>query len=206
MSKRGSWVVLTVMAAVIVSLLMAADARAQETSAPAGESARPRPISAALFLGFGTALGEDANPYGFGFGVRGGYNLGPIYLGGRFVYHLGSSEEVQSAGLALVEVSFSLWEFGAEAGYDFQVMDRFIVRPSVILGVSSFITSSDAPLFGDEISSSGSDAKFLFSLGGSALYDITPMWFVGGELRLPISLGGDSVVGLVFYATGGARF
>ena len=197
MSKRGLWLVLA--AAVIVSPLTAAGARAQETR----DSSEPvRPISAALFLGVGTALGEEFNPYGFGFGVRGGYSLGPLYLGGRFAYHLGTSEEVRTTDLTLVDVSVSLWEFGAEAGYDFHVLERLIVRPSVILGIASFITSTE--LLGQ--SGSGSDAKFLLSLGASALYDITPMWFAGGELRLPLNLGGESVVGLVFFATGGAKF
>lgn len=202
MSKSRYSVAVVVLAVLVASPLMAAEASAQESAAVE----RARPISAALLLGVGFALGEDFNPWGFGFGLRGGYNLGAIYLGGRFVYHVGTSEEIQSSGLSLADVSFSLWELAAEAGYDFRVAERVLVRPSVVLGVANLITSSDAPVFGESISRSGTDAKMLLSLGATVLYDIDDMWFAGGELRLPIAVGGESVIGLAFYATGGARF
>ena len=163
-----------------------------------------KPISAALLLGFGTTIGEDANFYGVGIGVRGGYNLGRLYLGGRFVYHLGGSDEVVTGGFNTLEVDYNVWLLGAEAGYDFLVADRFTVRPGVILGIANFSASSDGAVFGAGLSES--DTKLLFSLVGSGFYDITPDIFLGGELQFPIALGGESVVGLIINATGGMRF
>src|SRR4051794_25920697 len=42
---------------------------AQETRS----AAVAKPINLGLLVGFGTDLGEDFNPWGFGIGVRGGY-------------------------------------------------------------------------------------------------------------------------------------
>ena len=177
--------------------------RAQdEVTAEATTPAAPdKPISAGLFLGFGTDLGEDFNPWGFGFGVRGGYNLNQIYLGARFLYHLGSSY-----GSGLTEFSTNLWELSLEGGYDLLVADRLTVRPSLGLGIINFITSTDNDALGITGSPSSSDAKLLLAPGVTLLYDVTPDIFVGGELRLPLALGGGSVVGLNIYATGGMRF
>jgi hypothetical protein len=175
---------------------------AQETRS----AAVAKPISLGLLVGFGTDLGEDFNPWGFGIGVRGGYNLGRLYLGGRFVYHLGSSEDVVSAGLNTIEVSFHLWELSAEAGYDFLLQDKLTLRPSVLLGIVSLIQSTDAAVFGASASASGSDVKLLISPGLSLLYDINPDVFIGGDLRLPFVAGGGTIFGFVIYANGGLHF
>lgn len=165
-----------------------------------------KPISAGLLLGYGTDLGEDFNPWGLGIGVWGGYNLERLYLGGRFVYHFGSSVDQISAGLNTIEVSFNLWEFSAEAGYDFPVDDNLTVRPSLVLGIVNLISSTDAPVFGGSGSASASDVKLLLSPGASLLYDIDSDIFIAGDLRLPLVVGGGSIFGLVIYASGGLHF
>lgn len=172
-----------------------------DATAPTTATTVGKPISAALLLGFGTDLGEDANPWGFGFGVRGGYNLDNIFLGARFMYHLGSSY-----GGGLAELDFNLWEFSLEGGYDVLVADRLTVRPSFGLGIVSLIVSSDNDSLGIGGSASSSDIKLMLAPGVSLLYDITPDIFAGGELRLPIVVGGGSMVGLTIYATVGMRF
>jgi len=203
------------LAAAVLPLVAAASSAAAQVEpesitesgdGPAVPAARGgRPISLGLLLGAGVAF-QDANPWGFGFGVRGGYNLGPWFFGGRFVYHVGSSTEVTTDGLSTAEISYSLWELSGEAGYDFLLAPKLVVRPNVGLGVLSVISSADVPLFGGSLESEGTNTHLLLAFGASALYDITDMWFAGLDLRFPIGLGGDSVVGLTFYANGGVRF
>jgi hypothetical protein len=190
---------------VFVGLLWAAPAvvRAQESEST---TVVAKPISAGLLLGFGTDLGEDFNPWGLGVGVRGGYNLERLYLGGRFVYQFGSAVDRVSAGLNSIEVSYNLWELSAEGGYDFPVDDKLTVRPSLVLGIVNLISSADAVVFGSAGYASGSDVKLLLSPGASLLYDINPDIFIGGDLRLPLVVGGGSVFGLVIYANGGLHF
>lgn len=173
-----------------------------ESEVEAAADGSTKLISAALLLGFGTDLGEEFNPFGLGLGARGGYNLDRLYVGGVFVFHLGGSTEVTTDDFRPTEFDYSMWLLGAEAGYEFPVIERLIVRPSAILAISHFSLSSDNPLFGQ----SASEAKLLFSLGATALYDITPDIFAGGELRFPIALGSEGVIGFVIYATGGMRF
>jgi hypothetical protein len=204
------------LAAAVLPLLAAASSVAAQVEpeaiteagdGPAVPAARGgRPISLGLLLGGGVALGEDANPWGFGFGVRGGYNLGPWFFGGRFVYHVGSSIDVTTSGLSTAEVSYSLWELSGEAGYDVVLAPKLVLRPSVGLGLLSVISSADLPLFAGSLESEGTNTHLLLAFGASALYDITDMWFAGLDLRFPIGLGGDSVVGLTFYGNGGVRF
>lgn len=191
--------------ALVFTLMIPAASFAQESVQPepiVGTTTPAKPISAALLLGFGTDLGEDGNPYGLGLGVRGGYNLDRLYLGGVFIFHLGSSYEAPTAGFGAAEWDVNIWQFGGEVGYDFYLMDRFTLRPSVILGIAGLSSSSDTPLYGGSFS----DTKLILSLGATALYDVTPDIFVGGDLRFPLVLGGGSFLGLAIYATGGMRF
>lgn len=193
-----------VVAACLCLIGVPAFAQAQE-SEPVAARAPAKPFSAGLLIDFGTDLGEDFNPWGFGFGVRGGYSLDRMYFGVRFLYQLGGSIDVPSSGLNTIEISYNLWEFSAEGGYDFPLQDKLILRPSLLLGVVNLISSSDDVVFGGD-SVSGSDAKLLISPGASVLYDITPEIFIGGDLRLPLVIGGGSIVGLVLYANGGIHF
>lgn len=178
---------------------------AQESETVATERVAAKPFSAGLLLDFGTDLGEDANPWGFGFGVRGGYSLDRMYLGVRFLYQLGTSVDVVSSGLNTIEISYNSWELSAEGGYDFLLQPKLTLRPSLLLGVVTLISGSDDVVFGGE-TASGSDPKLLISPGASILYDITPDIFAGGDLRLPLVIGGGSILGLVIYANGGIRF
>jgi hypothetical protein len=192
----------------VVCLIAAAPGAVSVARAQPSESTTvvAKPISLGLLLGFGTDLGEDFNPWGLGIGVRGGYNLERLYLGGRFVYQFGSTVAQVSAGLNSIDVSYNLWELSAEAGYDFPVDDQLTVRPSLVLGIVSVISSTDAVVFGASGDSSGSDVKLLLSPGVSLLYDINPDIFIGGDLRLPLVVGGGSIFGLAIYANGGLHF
>lgn len=178
------------------------------TSRPAGPApaVAAKPISAALFIGFGTDLGKDFNPWGFGFGVRGGYNIGRIYVGGRFAYHFGSSAEFISPGLSTVEVNYSLWDLSAEGGYDFPFSEKLTVRPSLLLGVLRLDASSDSAVFGADVAVSAGSTKLQIAPGATLFYDINDDIFLGGDARIPWVVGGGSIFGFVLYATGGLHF
>lgn len=179
---------------------------AQEQEIQPAPGVAPKPISAALLLGYGTDLGGDFNPWGFGIGLRGGYNIGRIYVGGRFTYHFGTSADLLTAGLSTIEVTYSLWDLDAEGGYDFPVGEKLTFRPSLLLGILHITASSDAPVFGGEAAVSSSNTKLVVSPGASLFYDITRDIFLGGDARLPWVVGGGSIFGLVIYVTGGLHF
>ena len=65
-----------------------------ETAAPSSDAGSR--ISVGLLLGYGIGLDLKGrpNPWGLGFGARGGYNLDQIYLGARFVFYLGGSKDI----------------------------------------------------------------------------------------------------------------
>ncbi|HKU40984.1 MAG TPA: outer membrane beta-barrel protein [Polyangiales bacterium] len=159
-------------------------------------------VSAGVLLGFGIALGKDYNPWGIGIGARAGYNIQAIYVGARFVFHLGTTDSSVGVGLNAVEIGYSLWELGVEAGYDMRVVDKLTLRPGAVLGVISAITDNNDPLF----AGSSSQIKVELSPGISALYDVTDEFFAGGDLRLPLAIGGGVLFGLVLYANGGVHF
>jgi len=157
-------------------------------------AANARPISLGLLLGYGISFEDGGNPWGLGFGLRGGYNIDAIYLGARFVYYLGESEEVGP-----VEVSVNLWELGIEGGYDIAA-GPVIIRPGLGLGIAGF--SADLGPAGD-----ASDTNPYIALGSSILYDIDEQFFIGGDARIQIVIGdnGDGTA-LIILANGGMRF
>jgi len=161
---------------------------------PVDDAAGPgKPISVALLLGYGISL-EDFNPWGLGFGLRGGYNLDKIFLGARFVYYLGGTEELPDGFGNTIEIDYNLWELGIEGGYDLDVASGFIVRPGVGLGLAGF-SAGDA-----------SETEVYFAFGASGLYDVAPDIFVGADARFQFVLADESAKALILLATGGMRF
>jgi hypothetical protein len=201
MSKFVARVALAVSCLVVVPSVV----DAQESGLEIGTKGPAKPFSAGLLIDFGTDLGEDFNPWGLGLGVKGGYNLERLYLGVRFVYQLGNSVDVVTPGLSTLEFTYNLWELSLEAGYDFTLQEKFTLRPSLLLGMVSLISSADGPVFGGEAADT-SDTKLLIAPGASLLYDLTEQIFVGGDVRLPLVIGGGSMIGLVFYVNGGLHF
>jgi opacity protein-like surface antigen len=158
-------------------------------------------ISIGLLLGYGVAF-EDFNPYGFGLGIRGGYNLRQIYLGARFVYNVGNSEDVDTGNLTVAEVSYSLWDLGLEAGYDLALAPNITVRPEVGLGLAGLSIESEYLL----ADADDSTTNFYFALGGTGLYDIRPNIFVGLDVRFQFVFADDLLAGMTFLINGGMRF
>jgi hypothetical protein len=173
-----------------------ASTEGEATTAGVGSSTgRAKPISAGLFLGYGISLEDGPNPWGFGFGLRGGYNIDAIYLGARFLYYLG-------------EDSFNVWELGIEGGYDFAVSEQFVIRPQLGLGIANL--SVDIPEFtimGATVGGgSASSTDVYLAPGVSGIYDVNDSVFVGAEARLKVVFGDETVKAITLLATGGMRF
>jgi hypothetical protein len=166
------------------------------STAGMGSSAgRAKPISAGLFLGYGISLEDGTNPWGFGFGLRGGYNIDAIFVGVRFLYYLG-------------EDSVNVWELGVEGGYDVAVSEKFVVRPQLGLGLANI--SVDIPEFtvmGVSVGGgSASSTEFYLAPGVSGIYDVNESVFVGAEARFKIVFADETAKAITLLATGGMRF
>jgi hypothetical protein len=136
--------------------------------------------SAGLLLGYGF---DDL--YKVGFGVRGGYTLPqmPIYVGGTFVYHLGTSEDFPG-GSATINVMM----IGAEGGYELAA-GPVIVRPYAGLGIAVFKESVPSVTIAGVTAGGGSasTSKLYFSPGATVLYPVTPNIGLGVDARYVIS-------------------
>ncbi len=179
-----------------------ASTAAAPSAAPADSSGPAKPISVSLLLGYGVSLKSGPNPWGFGFGARGGYNLDKIYLGARFAFYLGESQS--TAGF---KTSLNVWELGLEGGYDFDVAQGLVVRPLLNLGIASLVadvTVSGIPNVGG--TGSSSVTKLYLAPGAALLYDVNDTFFVGLDARFQIILASSTAEGLIFLANGGMRF
>jgi hypothetical protein len=153
--------------------------------------------SAALLLGEGFKDG-----YNFGIGVRGGFTLPmSLYLGGTFVYHLGSSE-----GTLTGDVKDNLFYFGAEGGYELSA-GPLTVRPYLGLGYANVMATRPPFCIGSVCgpSTSNSAGKGTFWPGVTAIFPIGNL-FVGGDLRYVILLDADDANAFSLFATGGTTF
>jgi hypothetical protein len=162
-----------------------------DEAAPAADSGE-KPISVGLLLGYGVSLEDGPNPWGLGFGLRGGYNIDAIFVGARFVYYLGESIESPAGDSTL-----NIWELGLELGYDIDA-GGVTIRPALGLGLASL--NVDTPL------GSGSESEFFIAPGASVLYDVTDSIFLGLDLRFQLILAEETVKGIPILATVGMRF
>jgi hypothetical protein len=142
--------------------------------------------SVSALVGYGT------NSLNLGFGARIGYTLPavPVYIGGTFVYHLGTSESFLG-----YEISSHAMYFGAEGGYNVSA-GPVVVRPYLGLG-ATMVTASSGSI-------SASDTKFSLWPGAALLVPLGP-GFVGVDMRyLVVTGGGSGSFGI--FATGGLKF
>ena len=114
----------------------------RRTDAPATDSAAPTVVirrkarsASVCCSGYGISLEDGANPWGFGFGARGGYNIGQIYLRRSLRVlsrRFGGREDVRGVhGRSDVNSG----SFGVEGGYD--VKAERCVDDSPKLGIRS---------------------------------------------------------------------
>ncbi len=174
----------------------------KEEPPPEPDSGPVNKVSAGLLIGYGISF-EDANPWGFGLGLRAGYNFGGFHLGGRFAYQFGGDYESPRAdntgsGYRVTE-TWSLWEVGPEVGYDIFAGDVDI-RPYI--GVGLAIVSRDVEAtFADPASSETAGHPFL-APGVSLLFSPSDSFFLGIDARLQVifrSLGEVKGLPLNFY-------
>ena len=178
-----------------------------DTSAPAADAtagdAAPssdveKPISVGLLIGYGISLEDGANPWGLGFGARGGYNIGQIFLGARFVFYLGESQDITTPFGATISSDVNIWELGIEGGYDLAAGDALTIRPELGIGLASINVSVSG--------ASDSTTKLYFAPGASILYDVSDSIFLGVDARFQIVLADQTAKGILLLANGGMRF
>jgi hypothetical protein len=164
----------------------------------AGGGGAEKPISVKLLVGYGLDLEDGSgNPWGLGFGLGGGYNLDKIYLGARFIYYLGESNDTTIAGMTF-ESSFNVWELGIEAGYDVD-LGGAVLRPGLGLGVANMSVEAGGV--------SASDSNLYVAPGVLAQFDVSDSIFLGAEARFQMVFADpDMVKALILMASGGMKF
>ena len=174
----------------------------QAAAEPAFTTGKP---SAGLRLQYGIDLEDhdtDLNFYGLGFGARGGYTLDfGLYVGGQFEYFFGGSEE--AAG---IEISASVWQLQAEAGYDIGLGPTFALRPQLglgLAGISAEVCIDD--MMGGQACGDDSETDFALSPGALAMYDVGPV-FLTGELRFNMIMAEESANALFIGVGAGMPF
>jgi len=150
-----------------------------------------KPVSVGLLVGYGFSFEEgDMNPFGLGFGIRGGYTFDiGIYAGAKFIYYLGGEEGTKTSNFVTV---------GVTGGYKLRV-DPVFFLPSLELGLSMLIFDDSTGILDD------SSNDFYLAPGLLVVYPID-MIFVGLDLSIPIILKDPTVSGLSLMATGGLSF
>lgn len=167
-----------------------------------------KPISLGILLGYGISSvdcgSEGCNPFGLGFGLRGGYTLpSRLYVGGTFVYHLGYTKDVEVRAFQ-TKFRGSMAYLGPEVGYDLE-FGKILVRPYAGLGLALYgaeITSPVGPSANTPVQAGG--AKLAIWPGATALYSVHPKVDVGADLRLVLVPGGAAAFALGLAA--GTRF
>jgi hypothetical protein len=197
-----SWV-----AGLLGVLLPAMHARAYESAEPGFYAPRPiadpgpRRISIGLVAGYGFALNaapfSGLNPLGMTFGVRGGYDVDPIYLGARLQFFLGDTRTVPEG-----ELEFDETTIGIEAGLRLTV-DVFTIQPQLGFGLA--MSSAELPDGTGQTSDRSSDDAYL-APGIVVQTDLTHRVFLGAEAHLPIMLHSDVLFGCSILIAGGLRF
>jgi hypothetical protein len=168
------------------------------------DKARPMPISVSLLGGYGHTFNADEhlNPLGVGFGVRGGYNFGELYVGLRFMFFLGDTESMGGG----VETSANAMALGAELGYDIALLDDVLfVRPELGSGLMIIEGESmDGAMAATSVNGSSED---LYIAPGAALFvNVGKRSFLGLDLQAPIVFATDTEVALTILAIAGMRF
>lgn len=164
--------------AVVTLASIAAPASAQVRR---GGLATANKVSLAVALGYGFVvtdegdLDDDANPYGLGFGLRGGYTLDAgIYLGG--LYQLYGGEKV---GNDTVNGRMYQTNVAGEIGYDLALGDALVLRPSVAIG--STVALGEVCVL-DRCTSDHTDPYLLVAPAATLVISLGKL-YIGGEAR-----------------------
>jgi hypothetical protein len=169
-----------------------------------------RTISIALIGGYGVitddAGTEGINPLRVGFGVRGGYTLGPLYFGTRFLFFLGQKRG-QPDG---TERSADEWLVGLEAGYGY-TLGPLLLRSELGFGLA--FSSSEGVLdqpMPEPVDTSSNDPYL--ELGLVLELNVSRDVFFGVQGRAVVVLakqtvrGDRELIGIPLLAACGMRF
>jgi hypothetical protein len=204
----GSGLALALVAGLLGVLLPAMHARAEEEGEPRFYAPRPiadpglRRISVGLVAGYGltfdTAATSGLNPLGMTFGVRGGYDIDPIYyVGARLQFFLGDTRTVPEG-----ELEFDETTIGIEAGIRLE-WNAFTIQPQLGFGLA--MSSAELPDGAGSTTDSSSDDLYL-APGVVVMTDLTHRVFLGAEAHVPIILHSDVLYGFTLLLAGGLRF
>jgi len=166
-----------------------------------------RNIDVGITLGWGTQTTKffADDPYGFGFGLRGAYELSShIVIGVGAEYLLGHGHTaVNAAGVSVggtTATSANYFLVHGEFGYNVW-LDSLIVRPSIWAGLS--IGTQNPPIASG---TSGVVTAFTLAPGLTLHYLLgTGGWFIGADARINLLLG-EGTSGILLFATLGHRF
>jgi hypothetical protein len=144
---------------------------------------------------------EDS--YQLGIGARGGFTLPfSLYVGGTFVYHLGTTETIGGQ-----EFKQNMFYFGPEGGYDVTA-GPLTLRPYLGLGYANFMTSRSGECddtVGGCTTGSRSEGKLAFWPGATALVGLAGV-FAGIDARYIAVLDERADNAFVLSGTAGLSF
>jgi len=188
-------------------LLPAMHARAEERGEPRFYAPRPiadpgpRRISIGLVAGYGFILNQapisGLNALGMTFGVRGGYDIDPVYLGARLQFFLGDSRTVPEG-----ELEFDETTIGIEAGVRL-ALGAVTIQPQLGFGLA--MSRAELPDGTGQTSDSSADDAYL-APGVVVMTDLTQRVFLGAEAHVPIILRSEVLYGFTLLLAGGCRF
>ena len=152
--------------------------------------------SAGLLVGDGFKDG-----YNLGLGARAGVTLPlGLYVGGTFVYHLGSTQTFRGADLRA-----NVFYFGGEGGYEISA-GPLTVRPYLGLGYASpRITQANCSLGACVAGETSGDSKFALWPGATVLLPVGNL-FVGADLRYVVPFDTTDGNALGAFLTAGMSF
>ena len=150
---------------------------------------------------------SSLNPYGFGVGLQGDYELESHWvfgLGGEFF--IGNSDANASnapgsaAGTVIGTYARYILAHGL-VGYNIWLSDTLCLRPSLWVGLAiGLVPATTAHLNGTVMS-------FLLAPGLTLHYLMgTNGWYIGGDIHISAPLGHDGMTGMPILATLGKRF
>jgi hypothetical protein len=162
----------------------------------------PRRISVGLIAGYGftldTAPVSGLNVLGMTFGVRGGYDIDPVYLGARLQFFLGDTRSVPEG-----ELEFDETTIGIEAGLRL-ASGAFTIQPQLGFGLA--MSSAELPDGSGQTNDRSSDDAYL-APGVVVMRDLTHRVFLGAEAHVPIIFHNTGVLyGFTLLVAGGCRF
>jgi hypothetical protein len=160
---------------------------------PRGQAAAPPPAVTWSRGQVEGGLRYGSDNLNLGFGVRGGGTLAQgFYIGGLFDYFLGSTQTENLFGTTLTAKA-SLWDLGAEGGFDFGVNAKVVLRPFVGLGIAHAQGSVCMDAVGGPVCSNASNDSAFFELGGLVNY-VSDTFIAGGDVRVMVADSSAAII------------